>query len=1437
MTSRIAAVKTDQRKVYTDWANNRLKKAGLTDVQVNDLHKDIPDGFILPKIIQAVVHEDVPGILSSPDNDSERKQNIEASVMYLQRIGINCNGFSAKDISEGSMRAILQLFFSLSQFKPKASEEAQPSPSSSRLRPVSPSLRMMHSVRPSDGSGSKLKSPHLISTSMSSSPSNSNSSSVNTSPVSTPVATAPPASIPSFPPPTTTSSAANNNNSSKQQQLGPRRHAGSIIPTSLDPMAQSRRIPYKAVTVSPSSGGGGGTDQRQRSNSEVIPPTETPSSSIAKPTSLQPPKGAEGSRLKSPGGPSSLSLKSPTGTTSLTSSSESIDDIKLSSSSSSVASAAKLGRSNSSITESTSPGLRKKLSMPSGRSTPTERSGLARPTRLQKLTKTEESKLVLSTNDGIKRSNTADHAPVSISVPGSGISRSLTSSKESSPAPIESTGGGEKGGEKVSGLSKLTRPAVTGDNKGTGEEGHQLEKSNSGSKLTKLTQLPSKLKSPVGHAPTKEGEESVESSSGNPGVGGARNALVGGAGGASKLSLLTRKPLGIQKPSQLRKAASLTSNIEDTRSDESAKQENKLPAEPTLNEETTPTHKVTTPTHEETTPTHQEATPTHQHTSPIKEQSPKQTSSQQTTPTKATKTHPSLDLQAQPTEATPPKIDQRSSNSSIGSATSDTSSTGMAGGTETPSPFERKYVRRTSPEGMSVDETLSPSDSGGLDEGKGRSFSSPNKENVSQVQPNMLPSAESTQILQRAHSLSPKASRRIFNNSSSPSHLISNQSAVSGEVAKQPKRSILSRKQGDNSALSADKHVRPVGHSSSTESFSSSEVSLGQVTSGESLTRLPSQAPPPSVMIGERRISNTDRPRSLEDIEKHSFNTGSYPGDLQSVSSGALIRRGSTRSDRLDYSDVESFLETGLQDRNESSTPELLETYENQLSQLKKDLESKSKMLSMYETSMTDLSTKVTTLKRSLEEKRFSLRQKRNRSKKDQQDINQLEVASIAGSVASSGRPLKRTGTIGGGGSSRKQSDLISISEYDTRTVDYDTKSIDAQSEYYGGPPVMEDLLSIYEELGNGIKVTVELLLNDTQAAHDDSVETITLGTISVPEDCSWIMMDTKICDIFQTQWIVVMGTKGTCKTSIADGLLSYLELFIEGEEGEEEGAELLIDDYDDNKIIKKFSISSSPGILGGGLDSALKYIREELPMKLQRCKTPVLLFDNIYDCQSLEQVLSAAGTLSKRPYIVATLCSGSTRGIPLHQLMLRHNIRVVTCNTHTEPIVGILSRTLRKKVYQLKADPNSEVEPVAEQLLLWLPYLLDHINFFISKFHSNNVALGPRVFLNCPLDASSDYMEMWFINLWNHFIIPYLMGTIMAGIETYSADPTLDWIDVRQWVIETYPWASTINVSKLKTLTPDDVGWNHAVRPQNQSRYMSYMRDDDVQSVLRMQN
>ena len=47
-------------------------------------------------------------------------------------------------------------------------------------------------------------------------------------------------------------------------------------------------------------------------------------------------------------------------------------------------------------------------------------------------------------------------------------------------------------------------------------------------------------------------------------------------------------------------------------------------------------------------------------------------------------------------------------------------------------------------------------------------------------------------------------------------------------------------------------------------------------------------------------------------------------------------------------------------------------------------------------------------------------------------------------------------------------------------------------------------------------------------------------------------------------------------------------------------------------------------------------------------------------------------------------------------------------------------------------------------------------------------------------------------------------------SLQTYTADPRLEWIDVREWVIESYPWQPSINVNKLQTLSPEDVSWNH---------------------------
>ena len=62
-------------------------------------------------------------------------------------------------------------------------------------------------------------------------------------------------------------------------------------------------------------------------------------------------------------------------------------------------------------------------------------------------------------------------------------------------------------------------------------------------------------------------------------------------------------------------------------------------------------------------------------------------------------------------------------------------------------------------------------------------------------------------------------------------------------------------------------------------------------------------------------------------------------------------------------------------------------------------------------------------------------------------------------------------------------------------------------------------------------------------------------------------------------------------------------------------------------------------------------------PRQLQ---PPIVVLEDVYECKDLEQLLVAAGALSRRPYIIAALSSGTTKGIPLHQLLFHHQIRWV---------------------------------------------------------------------------------------------------------------------------------------------------------------------------------
>lgn len=76
-----------------------------------------------------------------------------------------------------------------------------------------------------------------------------------------------------------------------------------------------------------------------------------------------------------------------------------------------------------------------------------------------------------------------------------------------------------------------------------------------------------------------------------------------------------------------------------------------------------------------------------------------------------------------------------------------------------------------------------------------------------------------------------------------------------------------------------------------------------------------------------------------------------------------------------------------------------------------------------------------------------------------------------------------------------------------------------------------------------------------------------------------------------ETQWLVVMGTKGTCKSSLVSGLAQHLSSSLEAEEGE--GMEDLVMGISGGEVIR-FNLDKD------GLTKILKYFKADLVKRVQ---------------------------------------------------------------------------------------------------------------------------------------------------------------------------------------------------------------------------------------------
>lgn len=221
----------------------------------------------------------------------------------------------------------------------------------------------------------------------------------------------------------------------------------------------------------------------------------------------------------------------------------------------------------------------------------------------------------------------------------------------------------------------------------------------------------------------------------------------------------------------------------------------------------------------------------------------------------------------------------------------------------------------------------------------------------------------------------------------------------------------------------------------------------------------------------------------------------------------------------------------------------------------------------------------------------------------------------------------------------------------------------------------------------------------------------------------------------------------------------------------------------------------------------ATKELRSYLVSLAEQEEPPlVLCLDNVhYVFASLPEVLEP---FSNVPIVIGTMTSSTAASLQLH-----HDFKWILYSTHVEPVKGLLGRFLRRRMLEEKIEIGAVVE--------WLPKVWQHVNTFIETYSSTDATLGPKLFFECPL--SDEHAQIWFTDLWNFSLLPYIRDAVRDGLQ---AKRQSNWLDPVQYVLETYPWNKAEAEVGLLRLRAEDVGFD--------SSQCEFQSDDPLTNMLK---
>ncbi|KAM9765720.1 LOW QUALITY PROTEIN: neuron navigator 2 [Menidia menidia] len=280
---------------------------------------------------------------------------------------------------------------------------------------------------------------------------------------------------------------------------------------------------------------------------------------------------------------------------------------------------------------------------------------------------------------------------------------------------------------------------------------------------------------------------------------------------------------------------------------------------------------------------------------------------------------------------------------------------------------------------------------------------------------------------------------------------------------------------------------------------------------------------------------------------------------------------------------------------------------------------------------------------------------------------------------------------------------------------------------------------------------------------------------------------------------LILSGPSGTGKTYLATQLSRHL-LLLEGRPLTPNAVVTFNVDHKSSKELRQYLSGLAEQC--GGRPAA------DCPL--------VVILDNLHHVSSLGEIFNGLFNCNSQhcPYIIGTM-SQATSSAP--NLQLHHNFRWVLCANHMEPVKGFLGRFLRRKLLETEICSRTRSAQLVK-IVDWVPRVWHHLNRFLETHSSSDVTVGPRLFLSCPMDVEGS--RVWFTDLWNYSIVPYMLEAVREGLQLYGR--RAPWEDPAAWVVDTYPWSSTPppgDWNPLLQLRPEDVGFDGYSAPREGPR------------------